>query len=57
MNGLAELLLHFGGPKRAGRPIRRSLEIAKLMPQAKLKDAGRRFQLRAETIAAPNFGA
>src|SRR5262249_16693711 len=56
MNGFAEQFLHFGGPQRTVRLIQHSLEIAKLMLQAKLKDAGRRIEFRPETIPAPTPG-
>src|SRR5262249_8857998 len=57
MNGFAEQRPHLGGPQRTGRLIQHSLEIAKLMLQAELKDAGWRFQLGAETIANPDLGS
>src|SRR5262249_34542602 len=56
MNGFAKQLPHLGRPQRTGLLIKHSLEIAKLMLQAKLKDLGRRLQLRAEAIANPDLG-
>ena len=57
MNGLAKQLLHLGCPHRSLRLIGETLQITKLMCQAKLKDLGRRLQLRAETITDPNLGS